>query len=335
MADPCQLRLACRNYDGTNAILRGVLGAPGIELEAVEQVSVQGMFAAMYRGEFDVSEMSLAELIYYTSRNQSDFIGIPVFPSRMFRHGFIVVRRDAGIDTPEDLVGKRLGFLRWVQTAAVWIRGTLMNEYGVTPSNSQWHAASLHHWDDGSPETLVKLPGGAVIEVLQGEGSAADRAMAAIREGRLDMLGVTETQLPPLLADPGLKRLFGDYRDVEAEYFRKTRIFPIMHVLAVRKSVLEQKPEVAAALFELFSQAKRQARHWYANIPSMVMAWRQHALDEESAVFGGDPCPYGLDANRDVLNTFIEYCEAQGICERNLSPEELFAPETWELKEPE
>ena len=333
MADPSRLRLACRHYDGTNAIFRGVLGVPGVELEAVEQVSVQGMFAAMYRGEFDVSEMSLAELIYYTSRNRSDFIGIPVFPSRMFRHGFIVVRRDAGIDTPQDLVGKRLGFLRWVQTAAVWIRGTLMREYGVTPSNSQWHAASLHHWDDGSPETSVKLPGGAVIEVLQGEGSAADRAMAAIREGRLDMLGVTETQLPGLLADAGLKRLFEDYRDVEAEYFRKTRIFPIMHVLAVRKSVLEQTPEVAAGLFELFSQAKRQARQWYANIPSMVVAWRQHALDEEQAVFGGDPCPYGLDANRDTLNTFIEYCEAQGICERNLSPEELFAPETWDLTE--
>ena len=159
--------------------------------------------------------------------------------------------------------------------------------------------------------------------------------MAALREGRLDMLGVTETQLPALLADPALKRLFEDYRDVEAEYFRKTRIFPIMHVLAVKKSVLEQNPGVAPALFELFSQAKRQARKWYADIPSMVVAWRQHALDEERAVFAGDPCPFGLDANRDVINTFIEYCEAQGICERNLSPEELFAPDTWELTEQE
>ena len=335
MSDPCHLRLACRNYDGTNAILRGTLTAPGIELEPVEQVSVQGMFAAMYRGEFDVSEMSLAELIYYTSRNQNDFIGIPVFPSRMFRHGFIVVRRDAGIDTPQDLVGKRLGFLRWVQTAAVWIRGMLTDEYGVTPKNSQWHAASLHHWDDGATEASVKLPGGAVIEVLQGEGSAAERAMRALREGRLDMLGVTETQLPPLLADPSLKRLFEDYREVEAQYFTKTRLFPIMHVLAVKKSVLEQNPEVAPALFELFSRAKRQARQWYANIPSMVMAWREHALDEERAVFGGDPCPFGLEANRHVINTFIEYCEFQGICERNLSPEELFAPDTWELTEQE
>ena len=333
MPDPCHLRLACRNYDGTNAILRGLLTAPGIELEPVEQASVQGMFAAMYRGEFDVSEMSLAELIYYTSRNQNDFIGIPVFPSRMFRHGFIVVRRDAGIDAPQDLVGKRLGFLRWVQTAAVWIRGMLTDEYSVTPKNSQWHAASLHHWDDGVTDTSVKLPGGAVIEVLQGEGSAAERAMRALREGRLDMLGVTETQLPPLLADPTLKRLFEDYRDVEAEYFKKTGILPIMHVLAVKKSVVEQYPDVPAALFELFSRAKQQARQWFADMPSNVMAWRQHALEQEHAVFGGDPCPYGLDANRDVLNTFIEYCEAQGICERNLSPEELLAPASWELTE--
>ena len=335
MPNTCHLRLACRNYDGTNAILRGVLDAPGIELEPLEQFSVQGMFAAMYRGEFDVSEMSLAELIYYTSRNQSDFIGIPVFPSRMFRHGFIVVQRDAGIETPGDLVGKRLGFLRWVQTAAVWIRGTLVNEYAVTPANSQWYAASLHHWDGDVTETSVRLPGGAEIAVLQGEGSAADRAMAALREGRLDMLGVTETQLPPLLADAGLKRLFEDYRDVEAEYFRKTRILPIMHVLAVKKSVVEEYPDVPAALFELFSRSKQRARQWFADMPSQVMAWRQHALEQERAVFGGDPCPYGLDANRDVLNTFIEYCEAQGICERNLLPEELFAPATWDLIEPE
>ena len=335
MSNSCRLRLACRNYDGANAILRGVLDVPGIEVEAVEQVSVQGMFAAMYRGEFDASEMSLAELIYYTSRNRNDFIGVPVFPSRMFRHGFMVVRRDAGIDTPQDLIGKRLGFLRWVQTAAVWIRGTLIHEYGVTPANSQWHTASLHHWDGDVAETSVKLPGGAGIKVLQGEGSAADRAMAALREGRLDMLGVTETQLPLLLSDAGLKRLFENYREVEAEYFQKTRIFPIMHVLVVRKSLVEQYPGVPAGLFELFSRAKRQARQWYADMPSLVTVWRQHTLEQERAVFGGDPCPYGLDANREVLNTFIEYCEAQGICERNLSPEELFAPETWELTEQE
>ena len=335
MRDPARIRLACRNYDGTTAILRGVLDVPGIEVEAVEQASVQAMFAAMYRGEFDASEMSLAELVYYTSRNRNDFIGIPVFPSRMFRHGFIVVRRDAGIETPRDLVGKRLGFLRWVQTAAVWVRGTLANEYGVTPANSRWYAASLHHWDDGASETSVKLPGGAVIDVLQGEGSAADRAIEALGEGRLDVLAVTETQLPALLADPGLKRLFDDYREVEAAYFRKTRIFPIMHVLAVRKALVEQHPDVPAAMFELFSRAKREARQRFADMPSHVLAWPRHALEEEGAVFGGDPCPHGLDANRDVLNTFIEYCEVQGICERNLSPEELFAPATWDLTEPE
>lgn len=333
MAQSCHLRLACRNYDGTNAILRGAIETPGIELDVVEQVSVQGMFTAMYRGEFDISEMSLAELIYYTSRNQGSFIGIPVFPSRMFRHGFIVVRRDAGIDTPQDLVGKRLGFLRWVQTAAVWIRGTLMDEYGVTPNNSQWHVASLHHWDDGTTDTALKLPGGSVIEVLQGDGSAAERAMCALREGHLDMLGVTETQLPQLLNDPALKRLFEDYKEVETQYFTKTRILPIMHVLAVRRAVLEQNPEVAPALFGLFSEAKRQARQLYANTPSMIVSWRQYVLDEERAVFGSDPCAYGLEANRHVINTFIEYCEAQGICERNLSPEELFAPNTWDLVE--
>ena len=333
MPNPSGIRLACRNYDGTNAIIRGLVEIPGVDVEVVEQVSVQGMFAAMFNGEFDVSEMSLAELVYYTSRNRSDFIGVPVFPSRMFRHGCIFVRRDAGIESPQDLIGKKLGFLRWVQTAAVWIRGTLMDRYGVTPANSRWYAASLHHWDHGAAETSVRLPGGAAIEVLQGEGNATERAVKALREGRLDMLGVTESQLPSLLADATLKRLFEDYREVEAQYFRKTRIFPIMHVLAVRKALAEQQPDLPVRLFELFSRAKQWARQWYGSVPSLVAAWQNHALEQEREVFQGDACPYGLEANRHVLNTFIEYCEAQGICERNLSPEELFVPGTWELTE--
>lgn len=327
------IRLGCRHYDGTSAIMRGQLGIAGVEIEALEQASVAGMFTGMFNGDFDVSEMSLAELIYYTSRNDNAFVGIPVFPSRMFRHGFIFVRRGANIESPQDLIGKKLGFLRWVQTAAVWVRGTLIDEYGVSPKNSEWYAASVHHWDKGQTEESIKLPGGATIKVLQGEGNATTRALHALAEGRLDLLAVTESQTQALLADPQLKRLFENYRDVEIEYFRKTQIFPIMHVLAVRKSLAEEHPELPGQLFELFSEAKHRALDWQTNIPSMVMAWKNHALEEESQVFGGDPSPYGLDANRHVLNKFIEYCEAQGICERNLSPEELFVPSTWELAE--
>lgn len=330
---PYTIRLGCRHYDGTSAIMRGQLGIPGVEIQALEQDSVAGMFTAMFNGEFDVSEMSLAELIYYTSRNDNEFVGIPVFPSRMFRHGFVFVRRAANIESPQDLIGKKLGFLRWVQTAAVWVRGTLIDEYGVTPKNSEWYAASVHHWDKGKTEDSVKLLGGATIKILQGEGNATTRALLALAEGRLDLLAVTESQTQTLLADSQLKRLFEHYRDVEIAYFRKTRIFPIMHVLVIRKSLAEENPELPAQLFQLFSDAKQRAHDWQMNIPSQVLAWKNHALEEERQIFDGDPCPYGLDVNRHVLNKFIEYCEAQGICERNLSPEELFVPATWELAE--
>lgn len=334
-ASRIRIRLGCRNYDGTSEIMRGRLTIPGIEIAPLEQESVAGMFTGMFNGDFDVSEMSLAELIYYTSRNQNDFVGIPVFPSRMFRHGFIFVRRAANIASPRDLIGKRLGFMRWVQTAAVWVRGMLIDEYGVTPRNSEWVAASLHHWDKGPTEVSVKLPGGATIEVLPGEGNAAARALQALREERLDMLTVTESQLTALLGDSKVKRLFEHYRDAEVDYFKKTGIFPIMHVLAVRKSVVEERPELPGQLFELFSRAKKLAQAWQRNVPSLVIAWKNHALEEEDRIFHGDSCPYGLEANREVLNRFIGYCESQGICERNLSPEELFVPSTWDLEEEE
>jgi 4,5-dihydroxyphthalate decarboxylase len=328
-----RVRLGCRNYDGTAAIMCGRLGIPGVEIEPLEQESVAGMFTGMFNGDFDVSEMSLAELIYYTSRNQNEFAGIPVFPSRMFRHGFVFVRRAANIRSPRDLIGRRLGFLRWVQTAAVWVRGMLVDEYGVTPGNSEWYVASLHHWDKGPTEDSIKLPGGATIALLQGAGNANIRALQALADGRLDLLGVTESQLKTLLADSRVKRLFENYRDVEIDYFRKTRIFPIMHVLVVRKTLVDERPELPGQLFELFSRAKEHGQEWQRSHPSLVIAWKNHALEEESRIFDGDPCPYGLERNREVLNKFIEYCEFQGISERNLSPEELFVPSTWCLTE--
>lgn len=118
--------LACRNYDGTNAIHRGLIKMPGVDLQVIEMSNLAEMFGSMFRGKLDISEMSLAELIYYTSRNKCDFIGIPVFPSRVFRHGFIFCNRTSNIGGPEDLDGKKIGFMRWVQTAAIWIRGMLV-----------------------------------------------------------------------------------------------------------------------------------------------------------------------------------------------------------------
>jgi 4,5-dihydroxyphthalate decarboxylase len=278
--------------------------------------------------------MSLGELIYYTSRNKADFIAVPVFPSRMFRHGFIFIRKDSAVDGPADLNGRKIGFLRWVQTAAIWMRGMLVDEYGVSAKNSEWYVAAMHHWDDQDPGATVEPRDGSVIRMIQNSGrSTTERACRALLDRQVDALGVTESQLVTLLADNSVRRLFENSREVEANYFHKTKILPIMHVLALQKRVVESHPDLPEKLFRLYADAKRWARRWRRGIPSLVEAWPNHYLAEEQKIFESDPWAYGLEANRHVLEKFLVYCDAQGITGRKLAAEEIFCPSTIKLAE--
>src|SRR5215467_5454442 len=170
MSSAVKIRFAARAYDGFLPILRGSLRVPGFELEITETEDVAGMFGGMFEGRYDVSEMSLGELIYYVSRGKADFVGIPVFPSRMFRHGFIFCRKALALKNPAELSGKKIGFLRWVQTAAIWMRGMLIDEYGVSAADSAWYVAAMHHWDDADPGAVVEPRNGAKIRWMSGEG---------------------------------------------------------------------------------------------------------------------------------------------------------------------
>jgi 4,5-dihydroxyphthalate decarboxylase len=328
------IRLACRNYDGTNAILRGLVTVPGLKLQTIENNDVPAMFAGMFKGEYDVSEMSLAELIYYISRKRADFIAIPVFPSRIFRHGFIFCRKSAGIKKPADLSGKRIGFLRWVQTASIWMRGLLIDEYGVSAKDSAWYVTSMHHWDDADSDGVVTPRDGSVIQWIPGEEKdTSERACRALFGGRLDALGITESQLALMKANSAVRSLFEKSREVEADYFRRTKILPIMHVVALRNDVVDEHPELPLQLFRLFSEAKFWARRWRCSVPSLVEAWPQHHLEEEQEIFHMDPWAYGLEPNRHVLKKFLEYCRSYGVSDREIAPEELFHPTTLELRE--
>jgi 4,5-dihydroxyphthalate decarboxylase len=286
MAAPTKIRLASRCYDGFLPILRGQMRIPGFDLEIIETENVAGMFSGLFKGNYDVSEMSLAELIYYTSRNQANFVAVPVFPSRMFRHGFIFCRTASGIRTPAELSGKKLGFLRWVQTAAIWMRGMLVEEYGVSAKESQWYVASMHHWDDADPGASVESRDGSALRWIQSPGkNVSERACRALFDGEVDALGVTESQLPILLASDAVKRLFENPREVEANYFRNTKILPIMHVLALRKELAEKCPDLPERLLRLYSQSKQWAQRWRRTIPSLTEAWSNHYLAEERKIF--------------------------------------------------
>jgi 4,5-dihydroxyphthalate decarboxylase len=334
MAPPVKIRLASRAYDGLLPVLRGQMRIPGVDLDIIETEDVPAMFAGMFQGKYDVSEMSLGELIYYTSRERADFVAIPVFPSRMFRHGFIFCRKALDIKNPTALNGKKIGFLRWVQTAAIWMRGMLVDEYGVSARDTQWYVSSMHHWDDVDPGAAVVPRDGSAIQRIQSGGeNTSDRACRALFDGEIDALGVTESQLPLLLANGKVKRLFENSREVEANYFRKTKILPIMHVMALQKELAERHPELAGELFRLFADSKRWAQRWRRAIPSLVEAWPNQNLDEERKLFESDPWVYGLEANRHVLDKFLLYCHDQGISARNIAPEELFHHSTVGLTE--
>jgi len=334
MASPMKIRLASRAYDGTLAILRGQMQLPGFAFEITETEDVPGMFAGMFKRQYDVSEMSLGELIYYLSRGKADFVAIPIFPSRMFRHSFIFCRKASGIRSAADLSGRRIGFLRWVQTAAIWMRGMLVDEYGVSAKDTQWYVASMHHWDDADPGATVEPRDGSVIHWMRSDGkNTAERACRALFDGEVDILGVTESALAMMLANPEVERLFENSREVEANYFRKTQILPIMHVLALQRNLADKHPELPGKLFRLFSESKRWAQRWRRAIPSLVEAWPNHHLDEERKIFETDPWAYGLEANRHVLEKFLAYCYAQGISARDMAAEELFHSSTLQLTE--
>ena len=323
-----KLRFATRPYDGLLPLLRGEVRVTGVELETHEMLSV-AMFGGFMRGEYDVSEMSLAESVYYISRGKAEFVGVPVYPSRYFRHAYWFHNLAAGITGPESIRGKRIGFQRWVQTAGVWMRGQLRDEHGVSPTANEWYVASVHHWDGGNAEELRPRDGSTIR--LLGAGATAENAHKALLDGRVDLMGTTEIHAPKLLADPRTKRLFPDYRRVEEESFRKSGIFPIMHLVGMRAELAERRPELPAQFFAAFSEAQAIARRHAAALPSHALAWRSAYLDEEAAILGPDPWRYGLEANRRALVKFIDYCVDQGIAARRIEPEDLFHPSTWKL----
>jgi 4,5-dihydroxyphthalate decarboxylase len=335
MADAA-ITLACRNYDGTNAILRGALRPEGINLRANEVNDVVRMFSGMFNGEYDISEMSLAEMIYYLSRDQCDFIGIPVFPSRLFRHSFMLCNALAGIHGPQDLTGKRICGLRWVQTAFIWLRGMLVEEYNLSAKDAHWYVSALHHWYETSSEEKITPRDGSVIKTLEGEGGDEyEMNCRALIDGKIDVLMTTENPKYDLLAgDPRVRPVFGDARKAEVEYYQRTGIIPIMHVLVMRRSIVERYPELPQRIFELFCEAKKLGRDWIKSVPSLAMAWKNHYLDEELKIFQNrDPWAYGLKANFATLTKFLSYCDAQGISARQITPHDLFVPSTWELSE--
>jgi len=319
------LCLAVGPYDHVRDLCDGTLQVPGIDL-TVLQLPVEEMFYRfLMHEEFDVSEVSFAKIVALAAQDDRRFVPLPVFPSRVFRHSSIYVR-EGGITRPEDLAGKRIGVPEWAQTAAVYSRGLLAHEYGVDLASIEWYQAGVN--EAGRREKVeLELPPGFRLDVV------ADRSLSEmLLAGDLDAVLSARPPAPFERSDPRVCRLFPDYRSVEIDYARRTGIFPIMHVVALRREVYERDRWLAMSLFKSFDEARRRSLERAASVTvsHFPVPWAAEALRFAREIFGDDPWPYGIDANRNTLDAFLGYAFEQGVCRRRLDATALFPPELQE-----
>ena len=322
-----RLTFACWNCDRTRALADGSVRPEGIELNCLN-LHVEEIFFRMLRHhEFDVAEMSLSSYAVSAARDEPPFIAIPIFPSRFFRQSCIFVSAKSGIREPRDLIGRRVGVPEYQMTAPVWIRGILQDEYGVDPTSVDYRTGGEE--EPGRDEKLaLDLPAKFRVRRI-----APTQTLAGmLADGEIDALHTARIPSTFRTRPDAVRRLFENYVDVERDYFRRTRIFPIMHTVVIRRDVYRANPWIARSLFKAFTEAKRRALENLYTTSSLatMLPWQIAHVEEVRQEMGEDWWPYGLEPNRHVLDTFLRYHHEQGLSSRRLLPEELFAPETLE-----
>ena len=276
---------------------------------------------------FDISELSLSSFTVKQAAGTNPYIGVPVFPSRAFRHTSIYIRTDRGIATPADLKGRRIGTPEYQLTACVWARALLHEEYGVKPSDITWVRGGME--DPGRPEKIpLQLPADVRLE-----NAPADTTLSELLErGAID--GIIGPRAPSGFerGDPRIAWLFSDPAQTAAQYFRKTRIFPIMHVLGIRRELAQEHPWLPMAVFKAFAEAKSVAlaRLVDTSACKVTLPFVEEQLRGARALMGADFWSYGVAPNRHVLDHFLHHHHAQGLSRRRLQVEELFHPSTSE-----
>jgi 4,5-dihydroxyphthalate decarboxylase len=318
-----ELSIATGDYDRVRAIKDGRVRVEGCTVRYLTPALEELFIRALIGAEFDACEVSLSSYLIALSRGTTPYRALPLFLSRVFRHSSIYIRTDRGIATPEDLRGKRVGVPEYQMTAALWARGLLEDEYGVKPSDIVWRNGGLEQ--AGRTEKLaLELPPDVKLTPL-GPGETLSAMLA---EGKLDALVSPRT--PSCFGKaPNVARLFSDYRAAERAYYKKTGLFPIMHVLVVRAELLKQHPWLASSLFTAFRQAKDIAIRELEEIGAynVTVPWLASELADIRAVLGDDYWPYGLAKNRRSLEAALRYSHAQGLSARPLTIEEAFVPD--------
>jgi len=322
-----QLSLACWDYDRTRALADGSVRPEGIDL-IYHNLYVEETFFRMLRNrEFDAAEMSLSSYCVSLMKEDPAFIAIPVFPSRFFRHSCIFVSAKSGIREPSELAGKRIGVPEYQMTAPVWIRGILQDEYGVDPASCEYFTGGEE--EPGRDEKLkLDLPEKFRLKPIGPKQTLA----RMIADGELDAMHTARAPSTFAAQPDAVKRLFENFVEVEKAYYRKTKIFPIMHTVVMRRELYRANRWIAQSLCKAFVQAQRRTYDQLATTMALttMLPWQAAHVEEARRELGENWWPYGLELNRHVLETFLRYHHEQGLSKRRLKAEELFAPETLE-----
>jgi 4,5-dihydroxyphthalate decarboxylase len=317
------ITFACGLYDRMLALYTGEVKPEGIDLNFLAIDDPRQIFDRMGKNlEFDACEMSSSEVFSRYAAGRREMVALPVFPSRVFRHGFITVNRKA-VKTPKDLEGKRIGVPLYTQTAALFIRGLLRDEYGVDLSGAHWVQGATNSADSHGNPAAPPL-----LKPVSIEQNRSGYSLSELLE-RNYIQAIIGSGLPDALrTNPDVQRLFPDFHALELDYYRRTRVFPIMHLVALRRDVYERHPFIATSLYQAMNEAKNIALEKMRHVGALryMLPGMTAELDEIDATFGGDPWPYGIEPNRPTLEVLVRYMAEQSLIKAPIPIDDLFVP---------
>jgi 4,5-dihydroxyphthalate decarboxylase len=316
MAHNIELTAALGDYDIHRALIQGDIKPEGIDLTVLPLRSQERHWRMYRHDEFDIAEFSMSTYLMLKSDQRKRWTAIPVFPHRRFRHSYIFINPTKSIRSVKDLEGKRIGLRTWQATMGVWVRGILQEEYGLDLRSINWFTQDPEILEvDLTDVKIQRVPEGTDIDQM-------------LKNGELDAV-IYPDLLPSFLAgDPNIGRLFVDYKQEEINYYRKTGIFPIMHTLVIKESVLDKFPWVAENLMQAFRRSKEDAWKRMEDPRLISLAWVRELIEEQHSILGTDPWPTGLDANRKALQKLMAYSLDQGLIKPGMKIEDLFYPST-------
>lgn len=321
------ITIACGEYDRTRAIKDGRVRVDGCDVTYLTLEPEELFFRAFRYADFDVAEISFNSYLMTTSRDRCPYVAIPAFPSRHFRHSCLFIRTDRGIREPSDLKGKLVGLPEYQMTANVWMRGIFKEDYGIDPKDIHWRTGGQD--EPGRDErTPLALPQGVDLQPIPSDKTLDKMLM----DGELDAVFSARELSCYVKGAPNVGLMFPNFREIETDYYRRTKIFPIMHVIGIRKTLAEKFPWLPATVYKAFCRAKEVALHELSEqaVSRVTLPWPEVNLQDAQKLMGPDFWRYGIKESAHEIETLARYSYEQGLATRKLGVEEIFHPSVFE-----